>query len=186
MTVSWNRHNWLKYSVLISEDRDYFYPADSTFDHSDFSWREFVHEFIPLLRNWLGTTQNEFPTLLAETASCLKKLHKICDHIYKDIQTLLFSAQFNDLDEIIKYSRDKDELIKYLRDKDYFDPVIYHSCSRLKKNSLNYQKRIHEFQKNLLDIKKKFPGNKKIFFDLDEKNNLFNKENVLLSFSSLI
>ena len=111
------------------------------FDYSDFSWREFVHEFIPLLRNWLRTTQNEFPTLLAEIASCLKKLHKICNPIYKDIQMLLLSAQFNDLDEIIKYSRDEDELIKYLRDKDYFDSVIYHTCSRLKKNSLNYQKK---------------------------------------------
>ena len=85
------------------------------FDYSDFSWRVFGHEFIPLLRNWLRTTQNKAPTLLAETTSCLKELHKICDPIYKDIQTIPLFAQFNDLDEIIKYLRDGDELIKYLR-----------------------------------------------------------------------
>ena len=79
---------------------------------------------------------------MAETVSCFKELHKICDPIYKDIQTLLLSAQFNNLDEIIKYLRDGDELIKYLRDEDYFDPVIYHTCSRLKKNCLNYPKKI--------------------------------------------
>ena len=37
------------------------------FDHSDFSWTVFAREFIPLLGNWLRTTQNEVPTLLAET-----------------------------------------------------------------------------------------------------------------------
>ena len=42
------------------------------------------------------------------------------------------------------------------------------------------------FKKTLLDIKKKFPGNKKNFLDLDEKNNLFNYENFLLLFSTLI
>ena len=87
--------------------------------------REFAREFIPLLGNRLRTTQNEVPTLLAETASCLKELHKIFDPIYKDIQTLLWSAQFNDIDEIIKYLRDYD-IIKYLTDKKCFDSVIYH------------------------------------------------------------
>ena len=85
------------------------------FDHSDFSWTEFAREFILLLGNWLRTTQNEVPILLAETVCCLKELHKICDPIYKDIQTIPLFAQFNDLDEIIKYLRDGDELIKYLR-----------------------------------------------------------------------
>ena len=108
MTAAWNQHNWLKYSVLISEDRDFFHPAGSMFDHSDFSWREFAPEFILLLGNWLRTTQNEIPILLAETVCCLKELHKICDPIYKDIQTLPLSAQFNDLDGIIKYLRDRD------------------------------------------------------------------------------
>ena len=78
------------------------------FDHSDFSWTEFAREFILLLGNWLRTTQNEVPILLAETVCCLKELHKICDPIYKDIQTLPLSAQFNDLDGIIKYLRDRD------------------------------------------------------------------------------
>ena len=133
------------------------------FDHSDFSWREFAREFIPLLGNWLRTTQNEVPTLLAETALCLKELHKICDPIYKDVQTLLWSAQFNDIDELIKYLRDYN-ISKYLRDKKCFDPVIYHTCDRLKKSCLNYPPKIHEFQKNLLDVKKKFPGNKNFFF----------------------
>ena len=81
---------------------------------------------------------------------------------------LLLSAQFNDLDEIIKYLRDGDELIKYLRDEDYFDPVIYHTCSRLKKNCLNYPKKVHEFRKKIVGHqkrKKKFPGNRKKKFE---------------------
>ena len=101
---------------------------------------------------------------MAETFSCFKELHKICDPIYKDIQTLLLSAQFNNLDEIIKYLRDGDELIKYLRDEDYFDPVIYHTCSRLKKNCLNYPKKSPWISKKncwTSKKKKKFPGNRK-------------------------
>ena len=82
-------------------------------------------EFIPLIGNWLRTTKIEVPGLLAETASCLKELHKIYDPIHKDIQMLLWSAQFNDIDEIIKYLRDYD-IIKYLTDKKCFDSVIYH------------------------------------------------------------
>ena len=134
MTAAWNRHNWFKYSVLISEDRDYFYPAGSMFDHSDFSWTVFAREFIPLLGNWLRTTQNEVPTLLAETAYCLKELHKTCDSMYDDIQTLLSYSKFNkDLDEIVKYLKDY-SIIKYLREEDCYDPNIYCTCSHLKKN----------------------------------------------------
>ena len=67
-----------------------------------------------------------------------------------------------------------------------FRPCYLPHLRPLKKRCLNYRKKIHEFQKNLLDIKKKFPGNKKNFFDLDGKNNLFNIENFLLPFSTLI
>ena len=73
------------------------------FHHSDFSWREFVREFIPLLGNWLRTTQNEVPTLLVETANCLKELHKTCDSMYDEIEAPLSYSKFNkDLDEIVK------------------------------------------------------------------------------------
>ena len=59
------------------------------FDHSDISCRKFVHEVIPLLGNCLRTTQNEVPTLLAETAYCLKELYKTCDSMYDDILKLV-------------------------------------------------------------------------------------------------
>ena len=53
------------------------------FDETDFSWRDFAHGFIPLLGNWLKTTQkNEVPILLKGIVSCLKELHKTCDSIY--------------------------------------------------------------------------------------------------------
>ena len=148
MTAAWNRHNWFKYSILISEDRDYFYPAGSMFDHSDFSWRKFTCEFIPLLGNWLGTTQNEVPMLLAETAYCLKELHKTCDSMYDDMQTLLSYSKFNqDLDEIVKYIKVYN-IIKYLREEDCYDPNIYRTCSRLKKYLLIIQKKSVNFKKN--------------------------------------
>ena len=86
---------------------------------------------------------------------------------------------------MIEYIRDFD-IDKYFRDKIILDPAIYQTCNCLKENCLNYQKKICEFQKNLLKIKEKFPRNNKIFFELDEKNNLFNSEKFLLLFSSLI
>ena len=106
------------------------------FDHSDFSCREFAREFIPLLGNWLRTTQNELPTLLAETAYCLKELHKTSDSMYDDIQTLLSYSKFNkDLDEIAKYLKDY-SIIKCLREEGCYDPNIYRTCSHLKKKKL--------------------------------------------------
>ena len=58
--------------VLISEDCDYFHPANSMFDEPDFSWRDFVHGLIPLLENWLKVTQkNEVPTSSKGIVSCL-------------------------------------------------------------------------------------------------------------------
>ena len=142
MTAAWNRHNWFKYSVLVSEDRDYFYPAGSMFDHSGFNWRKFAHEFIPLLGNWLRTTQNEVPTLLAESAYCLKELHKTCTSMYDDIQTLMLCSKFNiDLDEIVKYFKNY-SIIKYLRAEDCYDPNIYRTCSCLEKGCMNYKKKI--------------------------------------------
>ena len=83
--------------------------------------------------------------LLAETSFYLKELHETCDYMGKDIETLLWSAKFSS----------KKEIIKYLRDKDYFDRYISCICSRLKRNCLNYSKIIRNFQKNLLEIKKK-------------------------------
>ena len=94
----------------------------------------------------------------------------------KDIETLLWSAKFSS----------KKEIIKYLRDKDCFDRCISYICSCLKRNCLKYSKIVLYFQKNLLEIKKKFPQNQKKFLRLDEKNNLFNQEKFLLSFSTLI
>ena len=93
--MTWNRCNWFKYSILISEDLDHFHPANSIFDEPDFSWRDFAHEFIPLLGNWLKVTQkNEAPTSLKDIFSCLKELHKTCDSMYDDIQTLLLIPVF--------------------------------------------------------------------------------------------
>lgn len=76
MTSFRNRDNWFKYTVLISKNKEYSYAASTTFDHPDFSWKEFAHEFIPLLRNSLRATQNEVPTLLAEAVYCLKELRE--------------------------------------------------------------------------------------------------------------
>ena len=167
--AAWNPHDWFKYSVLISEDRGYFYPVGSTFDYSDFSWRKFARECIPFLGNWSRTTQNEVPTLLTETGFCLKELHKTCDSINDDIQTLLLYSKFNkDLDEIVKYLKDY-SIIKYLREEDCYDPNIYRTCGLLKKNYINYQKKVCEFHKKLLEIKNKFPCLKKIFLTLIKK-----------------
>ena len=137
--------------------------SSSFFDLRDFSWREFASNFIPLIGNWLIATGKEVPTLLLETNFCLEELHEICNHMSEDIQTLLGSARFGDLDEIVKY----------LMNNDYFYPDINCICERLKKNSFNYQKKIREFQKNLLKIKKKFPQGQKNFLDLDKKYKFF-------------
>ena len=59
--------------------------------------------FIPLLENWLIATGKEFPTLLLETNFCLEILHMICNHMIEDIQALLRSARFGDLDQIFQY-----------------------------------------------------------------------------------
>ena len=66
---------------------------------------------------------------------------------------LLLSAQFNDLDEIIKY----------LRDRDYFDLVIYHTSSRLKKIVLITQKESINFKKICWTLKKNFLVTKNFF-----------------------
>ena len=61
--------------------------------------------------------------------------------MYDDIQTLLLYSKFNkDLDEIVKYLKDY-SVIKYLREEDYCDPDIYRTCSHLKKNCINYEKK---------------------------------------------
>ena len=135
------------------------------FDHSDKiwvnCWREFVGEFIPLLENWLRTTQNEVSMLPAETAYCLKELHKTCDFMYDDIQTLLSYSKFNiDLNEIVKYLKNY-SIIKHL--------II--------QKNLGISKKIVRDKKNVLTTKKISPW---------WKNNLFNKESFLLSFSTLI
>ena len=131
--VAWNRHNWCKYCTLISNEDEYFIGSSSFFDLPNFSWRELAFNFIPLLGNWLRTT--EVLTLLLETNFCLEELHEICDHMSEDIQTLLGSTRFGDLGEIVEY----------LTNNDYFYPDINCICERLKKNSLNYLKKICEF-----------------------------------------
>ena len=114
--------------------------------------------------------------LLLETNFFLEELHEICNHMSQDIQTLLGSIRFGDLYEIVKY----------LMNNDYFYLDINCISERLKKNSFNYPKKIREFHKTLLEIKKKFSQGQKKILDLDNKYNLFNKENFLLSFSNLI
>ena len=93
--------------------------------------------------------------LIAETAYCLKQLHKTCDFIYDDIQTLLLQPKLNkDLNEIVNCLRDY-SIIKHLREEDCYNTNIYCTCSHLKKYCVNYQKKkkkICEFQKNLLEI----------------------------------
>ena len=165
---------------MISKDKDYFYPASTTFAQTDFSWREFVSNLIPLLGNWLRVTQNKFPLpLLQETVSCLKKLHKTCDPILHGIWTLLFVEQFDEKDKIIKYLEGNEDklqkyLEKYLRDNErYF--VIYNVCCHLKKYCLSYPKKYVNFKKICYKSKKNFLVTKK-FFDLAKKNNLFNKK----------
>ena len=61
-----------------------------------------------------------------------------------------------------------------------YDPNIYRTCSHLKKKIVLIIKKKFVNFKKLLEIKKQFPCNKKKFLELDEKNNLFNKENFLL------
>ena len=111
----------------------------------------FPCKFVPLLESWLRATGKEVPTLLLETNFCLQDLHEICDHMSEDVQTLLGSARFGNLDEIVEY----------LMNKDYFYPDINYICERLKKHSLSYPKKVCEFQKNLLEIKKEFPERQK-------------------------
>ena len=114
--------------------------------------------------------------LLLETNFFLEELHEICNHMSEDTQTLLGSIRFGDLYEIVEY----------LMNNDYFYLDINCISERLKKNSFNYPKKIREFHKTLLEIKKKFSQGQKKILDLDNKYNLFNKENFLLSFSNLI
>ena len=173
MAVILNRRNWFKFCTLISSEDEYFIASSSFFDHLDFSWREFACEFIQLLGNWLRATCKEVPALLLETISCLRELHEVCDHVGKDIETLLGTVNFDNLNE-------------YLTDNDYFCLGISYTCKCLKKNCLNHPKKIHRLQKNLLKIKKKFLRNKKKFLELDEKYSMFNKGKFLLSFSTLI
>ena len=80
----------------------------------------------------------------------------------EDVQTLLGSARFGNLDEIVEY----------LMNDDYFYPDINYICERLKKNSLNYPTKVCKFQKNLLEIKKEFPERQK------KKNNLVLIKNI--------
>ena len=70
--------------------------------------------------------------------------------MYDDIQTLLLYSKFNkDLDEIVKYLKDY-SIIKYLREEDCYDPNIYRTCGLLKKNCINYPKKVCEFQKKTI------------------------------------
>ena len=78
----------------------------------------FPCKFVPLLESWLRATGKEVPTLLLETNFCLQDLHEICDHMSEDVQTLLGSARFGNLDEIVEY----------LMNNDYFYPDINYIC----------------------------------------------------------
>ena len=72
----------------------------------------------------------------------------------EDIQTLLGSTRFGDLDEIVEY----------LTNNDYFYPDINCICERLKKNSFNYWKNNSWVSKKSFGDQKKIPsGTKKIF-----------------------
>ena len=164
MAVISNRRNWFKFCTLISSEDEYFIASSSFFDHLDFSWREFACEFIQLLENWLRATYKEVPALLLETISCLRELHEVCDHVGKDIETLLGTVNF-------------DNLNKYLTDNDYFCLGISYTCKCLKKNCLNHPKKIHRLQKNLLKIKKNFLVTKKSFWSLMKNIACLIKEN---------
>ena len=119
-----------------------------------------------------GNSKNELPTSLKGIVSCLEKLHKTCDSIYDDIQRLLLTPKFYNHevneDGVIKYIRDFD-IGKYFRDKSILDPAIYLTCNCLKENCLNYPKKVSEFQKNLLKIKKNFLVTKNFFLTLMKK-----------------
>ena len=145
------------------------------FDELDFSWRDFAHEFIPLLGNWLKVTQkNVVLKSLKAIVSCLKELHKTCDSIYDDVQTFLLTSKFYNHevneDDIIEYVRDFD-IGKYFRDESILDPAIYQTCvDRSKENCLNYPQKICEFKKkHCLRSKKIFSVTKKVFLTLLKK-----------------
>ena len=69
----------------------------------------------------------------------------------EDIQRLLKSARFGDLDQIVKY----------LTNNDYFYPDINCICERLKKNSFNYPRKSVSFKKFFWRSKKKISSGTK-------------------------
>ena len=71
----------------------------------------------------------------------------------EDIQRLLGSARFGDLDEIVEY----------LTSNAYFYPDINCICENLKKNSFNYQKKSLSFKKIFWRSKKNLLRDKKVF-----------------------
>ena len=124
-----NRNNCFKYGVLTSRRKDYLYSAGLSFDHLDFSWREFALQFTPLLGNWLRLTKNEMPQILSETADCLNILHDNCAWRYTCTSTLFKIQRLN---RLVEYLEDF-SIIKYLKEEDHHDLMFYQTCSRLKK-----------------------------------------------------
>ena len=167
----------MKYMPFFHQKTNYFYLIASVFVEGDFSWRDFSNEFVPLLLNYtakFGTNCILQP--VKEIYTCLKMLHFSCDDISENIKRIKANSDIQNIEDL--FDRNKVKM--------FHNVVARDSFVKLVSDCQTYMKKIRRLQKIFLRIKKKnYPTHQK-YFDIEQKRNLFNYKQVLLSYKTLI
>ena len=119
---------------------NYFYPASSSINEGDFSWRDVTNEYVPLLLNWISKFgRDNVSEKLKEINKCIKLLHINWDDLNENIKKILRFGKFKNIDNIFRHHKKKKRISK---------DIVHYTFLRLKINSFKYKKYIYEFQKN--------------------------------------
>ena len=133
---------WIKYKTTIHKGTNYFYPASSSFEEGDFSWREFTNQYFPLILNWtaeFGT--DNVPLILKKVNACIQHWHISCDTMCKNIRKMLMLGKFKNINDVLKH---------YQKHKHFRNIFVCFYFYHLMLNCLSYKKKIIILYKNYL------------------------------------
>ena len=138
---------WINYITTIHKGKNYFYPASSSFEEGDFSWKEFTNKYVLLILNWtaeFGT--DNVPLILKKVNACIQHWHISCDTMYKNIRKMLMLGKFKNINDVLKH---------YQKHKHFRNIFVCFYFYHLMLNCLSYKKNITALQKLFIKIVKK-------------------------------
>ena len=94
---------------------NYFYPANSSINEGEFSWRDVTNEYVPLLLNWISKFgRDNVSEKLKEINKCIKLLHINWDDLNENIKKILRFGKFKILTKFLDTTRKRKEFQKIL------------------------------------------------------------------------